>query len=145
MQSKMTEREFKNWLSNLFETSDGTYQDDAAQVAREAGLEFAPEPVKLPERLEIRRVARTVPMREVTSLSAILILAPAEGCVVSEEQRDAFYKAAVARYAAYPGLREAAERAVAEIEVLLGLTAHRLGMLESASADLSAELAKGPK
>lgn len=116
MNSKMTEKEFRARMSFFsLNRESTTLEDDAVAVAREAGLEFAPEPVKLPERLEInssggRSRAQVVGPGKAWCFELIEVspdLAAAQGGM--QEQRKAVFFAAVDRYNAYPGLYAAAE------------------------------------
>jgi len=129
----MTEKEFLDGVRA--EIVAGKPMDTAARnMAIRAGVEFAPEPVRLPDRLEAIVLGKA---------NHQVYLGTERGIMPSD--RVAVYEAAAARYNAYPGLREAAEAAVRVIEHLWPireqLGASLLGVVEG----IKAELAKGPK
>lgn len=143
--TRMTEKQFRETLIRSGMTAASEYTpllDRVVLVVREAGLEFAPEPVRLPEKIFS---SSDVPgLREGTVCST----APGVEYVVwkvlngepggeSPGLRRAISAAAVARYNAYPGLREAAISVVRLVASLVEDT-------DEFSA-LVAELAKGPK
>lgn len=137
----MTEKEFLEILRYPYGKTAPPMSADfvahAVVAVKEAGLEFAPEPVKLPERLSIDH--RGYIQREDAEP-----FQPWE----NEEQREAGHRAARDCYNAYPGLRARAEEAVAATQKLLEMpifTRHAIGTLDAATEALEAELAKGPK
>jgi hypothetical protein len=134
MQSKMTEKEARQATADAWLNSGGTICEPLWQAIKAAlGLEFAPEPVKLPERLAIRpdlAVSKSCPA-----------IAPPEIFFENEAQRDAAYAAAVDRYNAYPGLRAAAEGLCRRLRECYSGQCNTQGHL----GRVEAELAKGPK
>lgn len=142
MKSTMTEKQFGERLAGLLAArkwGEGLLKC-AKRIVLEAGLEFAPEPVRLPERIDLYFVRSDTPFGDITALYTLALLIP-EGAeiITSIEQRDAMYAAARARYNAYPGLREKAERLCRRVTESNSLFA------TDDFAALEAELAKGPK
>lgn len=137
MQSKMTEREARERLSEAAGFAPkGEYAERVLAWAREAGLEFAPEPVKLPERLVYRAEVMNNHMGGVT---------PEGGFFGNPAQREATDRLAVDRYNAYPGLRAAAEALHAEmVKLWPNPSTYGLHLIACLRA-VEAELAKGPK
>ena len=128
---KMTEKEFREALAkHPGFVVEGSRADRAVAVAIEAGLEFAPEPVELPERIGFARDGTDVFFTE------------ANGCrftSFSTEFRMLVAAVVVDRYNAYPGLRRAAEKLLEAVDRCLP------DRSLVAAASLQAELAKGPK
>ena len=140
MQSKMTEREFREKITRLTNSREETTSaDDAVEVAREAGFEFAPEPVKLPERLEVYKDGRVGWVEDGVSWTAWEPVeqnsAPVDPAKISE--------VALLRYNAYPGLREAAQQLLRVLGTMI--VAGQTSDLMDAWRAVQAELAKGPK
>lgn len=136
MQSKMTEREWFAGMEELIEAGEG-FRAASLEMSKRAGLEFAPEPVKLRAELALR--PDLVPSDDCPAI------APPDDFFLTKKERDAHYAAAVARYNAYPGLREAAEALRAEMVKLWPdpcTYGHRLRACLDA---VKVELAKGPK
>lgn len=132
MQSKMTERDFRMVLQVAVMTGF----DDAVKRAREAGLEFAPEP-KLPERLT-PELSCGKPNWCWLNEAGERVLDLSLSLTSSEKTREKeIVTAAFERANAYPGLRAAAENLVEHLRSkdLYGLPITKL----------EAELAKGPK
>lgn len=131
MNSKMTEKEFRERIRFRVERNlDGV--EVAVQAAREAGLEFAPEPVKLPEILLWQHGNWWVqvdgkPSKFLGDLS----------------ERDATLRTAADRYNAYPGLQRKAQALVDAVRD--SLAPARQVYVEEEAAALEDELAKGPK
>jgi hypothetical protein len=123
-QSTMTEKEFRTLLR--MNAVCGT--DAALRIAKEAGLEFAPEPVRLTERLFVS-----------VANPPTLMLAMTEENWPTEMHRRLSYGQAAARHNAYPGLREATEELVEAIDNGRG-ELHEVWLKK-----LRDELAKGPK
>lgn len=136
---RMTEKEFEARLNDLLMSGAPaeTIVSISKQVAREAGLEFAPEPVEPPERLEVRMTVGGGPYLAPEQFNRFDGL---EHLTVSLElARD--------RYNAYPGLRKAAEAVLnvsAPIKSWGWDGEDRRGFI-LAHQGLEAELAKGPK
>lgn len=148
MQSKMTEKEFRNELRRLYEIA--APEEVVVVMIKRAGLEFAPEPVRLPECLVVnfsggRRRAKSSSSEawcfELVEVSRDV--AATQGRM--QEEREAVFDAAVDRYNAYPGLRAAAEALHGEM-VKLWPDPDTYGLcLKACLRQLGAELAKGPK
>lgn len=130
---KMTEKEFMQRVAEELESCPvDPVARVIARIAKEAGLEFAPEPVELPERVVLAT----------TGLSAI-VDAPGGGYVAhfpASELGKAYARTSTDRYNAYPGLRRALERLVAS-----AWGDNSIGQYSRALAEAEAELAKGPK
>jgi hypothetical protein len=140
MQSKMTEEQFRvkllEKLVNRSPTESAAHL--AAEVAREAGLEFAPEPMKLPGKTAFR-------LPESGNAPVPRLLGEVDG---RWRYLDVAEGTALCRRAdAYPGLRETAERFGRDVQLHLSvpITANRLHALEAQLGEFLAELAKGPK
>lgn len=116
----ITEKEFRSCLMEA-----GTVLNHAAilQLCQEAG--FAPGPA-LPERIDA------------VNLGGRIYLGVERGLNAGE--RWPLYKAAAARYNAYPGLRTAAKRVLQEVRRCATQQDYAM-----AAAELEAELAKGPR
>lgn len=98
MKIAMTAKEFESAVRKKLAAITGAYTTSgvAAEVLMEAGLEFAPEPVRLPKRLELDSRGFIRP----------------EGSIFlwnSDEEREAGHALARDRYNAYPALRKKAE------------------------------------
>lgn len=131
---KMTEKEFLGRIAEAMKDRGYAFTPMARaatqQAIAEAGLEFAPEPVGLPERLGVDHRGFIQPQDR--------LHAGMFGWV-DEEQRVAGNQAAADRYNAYPGLRRAAN------SLLVALGESRGRKVEDSAASLGLELAKGPK
>lgn len=132
MQSKMTEKEFRNELRRLYEIA--APEEVVVAMIKRAGLEFAPEPLPIPEEL-IFYNGELVP-GSVVGRAGVL----GTWAFPPEAHRAAALQLAAKRYRAYPGLRAAAERVLQEVRHCATQRDYA-----AAAAELEAELAKGPK
>jgi hypothetical protein len=143
MQSKMTEKEFVEKVTYPYGRGAIGVSPEVVQhvvvCAREAGLEFAPEPVPVPESL-IYVGGELVP----GSLDAAAGTGSI-GCWAfpPEIHRAAALRLAATRYRAYPGLRAAAQDLLYRIHQNLAPLTQQY--LRDEVSELAAELAKGPK
>lgn len=143
MQSKMTEREFRERIAAS--DREAAYLDNAVRVAREAGLEFAPEPVKLPERLRVTPNGAYLAYGDGDRpfLAIIDEFGSWDRAFADQTIIQATMTEAVARYNAHPGLRAAAEQLLFAIRDRLH--PERQNYLAPQTLKLEDELAKGPK
>ncbi len=152
MQSTMTEKEFEKAVVEEVRKIDGgrpwSVTEIAKAVARKAGLEFALEPVKLPELIALSAPDKHDPFlpNHGTILNggvriAIIPIGWSEAASVRECR--VILGGAVTRYNAYPGLRAAAQRLHAVLGTMI--VAGQTNELLDAWRALEAELAKGPK
>lgn len=149
MQSTMTEKEY---VTNFERIYGATYTGAnlraiVTQAARDAGLEFAPEPERLPERLvaevDLPRASGFccwLDEKGKRVLDLSLSLARPEMMAQVEIVNAAFAKAN-----AYPGLRGPAQRLAELITPSVQMVGGEIPELRSALADLRVALAKGPK
>lgn len=104
MNSKMTEKEFIDEVGRRVNAQGYVLtipiQVSIRDTAREAGLEFAPEPVKLPEILLWRHLNWWV---QVDGKASSRLFAD-----LHASERDEIFRTAAERYNAYPGLFKAA-------------------------------------
>lgn len=139
MKSQMTEREFMERFAKIYgaEYTGSNLRELVAAVAREAGLEFAPEPSKLPERI--------ANVRDQTSEGNGLWPAESFHASYPREFWNLLYDEAVARYNAYPSLWRAAEVLAAALAARdhPGITWHE--NIRHAYDDLRAALVESPK
>lgn len=131
---KMTEKEFESAVAaRVGEQVDARFDISriAREVAKEAGLEFAPEPVA------------TLDSLEVSDLGGEHAYLGIPRGFPSKEVKLATLTAAAARYNAYPGLREKAESLCSLIRSNFAPGSQRY--VEAEIHALEVELAKGPK
>ncbi len=126
----MTETEYRRAF-HLEVACNG--EDAAVELAKRAGLEFAPEPVRLPERISYG------PAVDCGGNFNCHLYSEGDFRPRTREEHFAIYAAAKDRYNAYPGLRVAAEGLVKAIDN--GFK----GLWEQWHINLKVELAKGPK
>jgi hypothetical protein len=144
MQSKMTEKEFLRRVREPYETRRLPVPPDpgtiALEVAREAGLEFAPEPSPLPSEL-LAGDGNYVTWRHGAGFWTAWSAAERVAAHLCDPKEISL--AAVARYNAYPRLRGRASLLVEAVRDRLGEVTQ--GYLETEAAYLESVLAKGPK
>lgn len=140
MKRTMTEKEFRERMLAKWNLP-GRVNDvatDAVEVAREAGLEFAPEPLPLPERI--------ANVRDQTSEGNGLWPAESFHASYSQEFWNRLYDEVVARYNAYSDMRTSTEKALRLMRRHMSLVfPFRPQEVSAALDDLETELAKGPK
>lgn len=142
MKSTMTKKAFEAAVMEEMAGVDGKLRWSVTEVAKavaiRAGLEFAPEPVSLPKTVTVMQFH-----------GGAVELCPGDRTwMAGREEKLALYREAKARYDAYPGLREAAERLTALISPqvqIKGVTGADVDSMREALADLRDALAKGPK
>lgn len=138
MEIKMTEKEFR---ANFAARCPGTLvrpndrvATAAVEAARAGGFEFGPEPLELPEQLEMDGTWVVIPGKPAN------LVAPAEAGllgIAGQELSRTILTEAVHRYNAYPKLREKAEA--------LAAAARQGQFMSEPLIALEAELAKAPK
>lgn len=131
MNSKMTEKEFREKIAARLKDFASSNEDDAVEVAREAGLKFAPEPVKLPKTLELDPRGFLQPFG--TGLYGW----------DTEEVRAAAYAVARDRYNNYPDIYTAADALCSLVRSHLSPATQ--SYVESEVRTLEVRLVKGPK
>lgn len=128
MRSTMTERQFRIRLLTAGINLVSEASDAAVAAAREAGLEFAPEPVRLPD---------TFMLKEVGGSALILVDTQVNGQLGLREAEEVCRRAML-----YPHLRTAAQLLMSSVGAILPANMRETN-LRRAYENLDAELAKG--